>query len=198
MVKRSFDVLMSFVGIVALLPLFVLISIWVKYDSSGPVFFRQERVGQFGNIFRIFKFRTMHLNTEYKSSITIGDDPRITTSGLFLRKYKIDELPQLLDVFLGRMSFVGPRPELAKYIDMYEADIKKKVLSVKPGITDRASIEMVDENEILAKYENAQQAYIEVILPIKQKYYLEYINSRSFIGDCLIIISTLVKIIERK
>tara|TARA_B110000196_G_scaffold319212_1_gene336563 strand:- start:1359 stop:1952 length:594 start_codon:yes stop_codon:yes gene_type:complete len=197
MLKRIFDIAASFVGLICLLPLLIIIAVWIKYDSSGPVFFRQVRVGRFGVQFRIHKFRTMAVNSESLGRLTVGSDSRITSSGHILRKTKIDELPQLIDVLVGKMSLVGPRPEVQEFIDCYPQDIKDKVLSVRPGITDNASIEMVDENEILAGYEDSRQAYIDIILPIKQKYYVEYVDMNSFWFDFKIIFSTLYKIIKR-
>ena len=170
MLKRCFDISASLVGLLFIFPIFVFISIWIKLDSSGPVFFRQNRVGRYGVLFDIYKFRTMNVDSESAGRLTVGSDSRITSSGHFLRKTKIDELPQLFDVLMGRMSFVGPRPEVPEFIDCYPKDVKEKVLSVRPGITDRASIEMVDENEILARYQDSRQAYIDIILPIKQSY----------------------------
>jgi lipopolysaccharide/colanic/teichoic acid biosynthesis glycosyltransferase len=198
MFKRLFDILASFVGLIILIPMFLLVSIWIKLDSSGPIFYRQHRVGRYGKLFAIHKFRTMKLDTENVSKLTIGDDCRITQSGKFLRKFKIDELPQLFDVLNGTMSLVGPRPEVEEFIDCYPADIREKVLSVRPGITDRASIEMVDENNILNGYPNPRKAYIDIILPIKQAYYLKYVDGHSFLGDLNIIFSTLFKIFNRK
>ena len=197
MLKRFFDIFASFIGLILLLPLFIIISIWIKVDSSGPIFFRQTRVGRFGVPFRIHKFRTMKVDSETQGRLTIGADPRITTSGHFLRKTKIDELPQLIDVFLGTMSLVGPRPEVQEFIDCYPDEVREKVLSVRPGITDKASIEMVDENEILAGYDDSRQAYIDIILPIKQKYYLEYVEKNNLIMDITLIFATLMKIIKR-
>jgi len=197
MLKRLFDIVASSIGLLLLLPLLIIISIWVKLDSSGPVFFRQTRVGRFGIPFRIHKFRTMKVDSETQGRLTIGSDPRITRSGHFLRKTKIDELPQLIDVFLGTMSLVGPRPEVQEFIDCYPDEVREKVLSVRPGITDKASIEMVDENEILAGYEDSRQAYIDIILPIKQKYYLEYVENNSLIMDISLIFATLMKIVKR-
>lgn len=197
MTKRLFDLFSAFLGLLVLAPFFALIAIWIKTDSSGPVFFRQVRVGRFGVPFKIHKFRTMRVDAEESGRLTIGADSRITRSGHFLRKTKIDELPQLIDVFQGRMSLVGPRPEVQEFIDCYPKDVREKVLSVSPGITDKASIEMVDENEILAKYENARQAYIDIILPIKQAYYVEYVESQSFFLDIKLIFMTLKKIITR-
>lgn len=197
MIKRLFDFLASFFGLIVLFPFFLIVAIWIKKDSSGPVFFRQVRVGLNGVPFGIHKFRTMRLDSESGGRLTVGADSRITGSGRFLRKYKIDELPQLIDVLIGKMSLVGPRPEVQEFIDAYPEDVRKKVLSVRPGITDLASIEMVDENDILAKYEDARQAYIDVILPIKQNYYLEYVDNQSLGLDIKIILLTIKKIISR-
>ena len=197
MLKRTFDVLSSISGVVLLLPLFLLIAFWIKIDSKGPVFFRQQRVGRFGETFLIHKFRTMRIDSEKEGRLTVGKDKRVTRSGHFLRKSKFDELPQLIDVLIGKMSLVGPRPEVQEFINSYPIEIREKVLSVRPGITDRASIEMVDENEILSKYSEPRNAYIEHILPIKQKYYLEYVDKHNFFSDLKIIFDTLVKIIRR-
>lgn len=197
MTKRFFDVLASLFGLLALAPVFVLIAVWIKLDSAGPVFFRQVRVGRFGVPFKIHKFRTMRVDAEKSGRLTVGVDSRITRSGHFLRKTKIDELPQLIDVFLGRMSLVGPRPEVQEFIDCYPAEVRGKVLSLRPGITDKASIEMVDENELLSKFDDARQAYIDEILPIKQKYYLEYVENQSFIVDVGLIFETFKKILMR-
>lgn len=197
MLKRSFDVVCAAAGLVVLSPVLVLVAAWIKLDSPGPVFYRQVRVGRYGVPFRIHKFRTMTVNAEKAGRLTVGADNRITSSGQFLRKYKIDELPQLIDVVLGEMSLVGPRPEVQEFIECYPADVRDKVLSVRPGITDRASIEMVDENELLAAYENPRQAYIDIVLPIKQKYYLAYVDEQGLINDISIIFATLKKIVFR-
>ncbi len=197
MLKRLFDICCALVGLVTLLPLLLLIAIWIKIDSQGPVFFRQVRVGQFGIPFRIHKFRTMRMNAEQAGRLTVGRDSRITRSGHLLRKTKLDELPQLIDVLIGKMSLVGPRPEVQEFIDCYPEDIKTKVLSVRPGITDRASIEMVDENEILSKYPDPRQAYIDHILPLKQRYYVEYVENNNIAVDIQIIFATILKIIKR-
>lgn len=198
MLKRGFDIFCSALGLLCLLPLIVFIAIWIKLDSKGPVFFRQERVGQYGRLFRIHKFRTMRVDAEQAGRLTVGRDSRITSCGHFLRKSKLDELPQLLDVLIGKMSLVGPRPEVQEYIDCYPANVRDKVLSVRPGITDRASIEMVDENEILAQYSDPRQAYIDHILPIKQRYYVAYVDNHGLIADVKIILATLLKIVMRK
>jgi lipopolysaccharide/colanic/teichoic acid biosynthesis glycosyltransferase len=197
MIKRLFDFTTSFFGLILLSPLFLFIALWVKLDSQGPVFFRQDRVGLRGKIFEIHKFRTMKVSSESKGKLTVGKDNRITKSGRFLRKYKVDELPQLIDVILGKMSLVGPRPEVKEFIDTYSLDIRNKVLSIRPGITDMASIKMVDENEILGKYEDPKQAYIDIILPIKQKHYLDYVNNHNIWFDLKIIFLTLKKIVVR-
>lgn len=197
MIKRFFDITTSFVGLLLLMPFFLMIALWVKLDSNGGVFFRQLRVGRFGIPFKIHKFRTMCVEAEGSSRLTVGDDIRITKSGKFLRKFKLDELPQLIDVLLGDMSLVGPRPEVKEFIDEYPIEVREKVLSVRPGITDLASIEMVDENEILGQYENPRQAYIDVILPIKQRHYVEYVDTQSFFMDVKIIFLTLTKVVLR-
>lgn len=197
MLKRLFDIFFAALGLAVLVPLFVLIAIWIKLDSPGPVFFRQVRVGRLGIPFRIHKFRTMSVNSQQAGRLTVGSDGRITRAGHFLRKSKIDELPQLIDVLLGRMSIVGPRPEVIEFINCYPNEVREKVLSVRPGITDKASIEMVDENEILAKYDDPKRAYIDIILPMKQTYYIEYVQSHSFLIDIKLIIQTIKKIITR-
>lgn len=197
MLKRGFDIVASFAGLVLLLPVFVCVAIWIKLDSKGPVFFRQVREGRYGAPFRIHKFRTMAVNTESAGRLTVGTDSRITRSGSLLRKTKLDELPQLVDVFLGRMSLVGPRPEVPEFMSLYPSSEREKILSVRPGITDRASIEMVDENEILAKYDDARQAYIDVIMPIKSKFYCDYVDNKSFMGDIKIIFLTIYRIVSR-
>ena len=197
MIKRLFDLFGSLFGLIVLVPFLLLIALCIKLDSKGPVFFRQLRVGLNGSLFRIHKFRTMMVDSATSSSLTVGNDTRITKSGQFLRKSKLDELPQLLDVVLGKMSLVGPRPEVKEFIDEYPEKVRKEVLSVRPGITDLASIEMIDENEIIGKYDNPRQAYIEIILPIKQKYYLDYVQRQSVWLDIKIIFMTFRKIIFR-
>jgi len=196
--KRLFDFIASFFGLILLAPIFVLIALWIKIDSRGPIFFRQERVGFQGEGFRIHKFRTMVLDAEKKGKqITVGADSRITTVGSFLRKYKLDEIPQLIDVLAGDMSLVGPRPEVSKYIDCYSDDEKFDVLSVKPGITDNASIEFRDENELLASSKDPEAAYISEVLPKKIALYRKYVKERSFFGDVAIIFKTIFLIIKR-
>ncbi|WP_421418984.1 sugar transferase [Pseudoalteromonas lipolytica] len=197
MAKRVFDLLFSSLGLLLLAPCLVLIAVWIKIGSKGPVFFRQERVGLYGEPFKIHKFRTMRVDSENVGRLTVGSDARITKEGRVLRKLKLDELPQLIDVLLGKMSLVGPRPEVKEFIDFYPQDIKLKVLSVKPGITDKASIEMVDENEILSKFDEPRLAYINEILPIKQSYYIDYVDNHSLFLDVKIIFLTFHKIIFR-
>lgn len=197
MTKRFFDVCASGVGLLVLSPVLLLIAILIRLDSRGPVFFRQERVGQFGRVFRIHKFRTMVVDAEARGmQITVGADPRVTRVGTVLRRYKLDELPQLIDVFFGQMSLVGPRPEVPDYVACYPQDVKELVLSVRPGITDRASIEFKDENEILGRADDAHRAYVEEVLPIKLGYYIEYVKNRSLLRDVGIIFATLWAIIR--
>lgn len=197
MSKRFFDWLASTFGLLALAPVLLLLALWIKLDSPGPVFFRQERVGRGGRLFRIHKFRTMVTDAERRGlQITVGADARVTRVGQWLRKYKLDELPQLLDVWLGHMSLVGPRPEVPRYVACYPADVRDLVLSVRPGITDRASIEFKDENEILGRAVDPHTAYVQEVLPIKLRYYQDYVANRSFGSDVLIILSTLKALIR--
>lgn len=190
--KRIFDLFFSILGVLLLVPLFLLISLWIMFDSNGPVFFRQERVGRFGNSFRIYKFRTMCMDAEAKGQqITVGEDPRITRSGRFLRHYKLDELPQLLNVVRGEMSLVGPRPEVPRYVALYPENVRELVLSVPPGITDYASIEYKDENAILGLAADPDRAYIEEIMPVKLRYYKRYVVERSLWVDFKLIMKTL-------
>lgn len=197
MVKRVFDLLCSGLGVVLLSPFFLIIAIWIKVDSAGPILFVQKRVGRNGKPFGVYKFRTMIVDAESKGlKITVGNDPRITSSGHFLRRTKLDELAQLFNVLGGSMSLVGPRPEVQEYIDAYPEDIKKIVLSVKPGITDYASIEFKDENKLLEKSIDPNRTYIEEILPVKQEYYLKYIEDKSFFLDIRIILKTIFVILK--
>ena len=196
MLIRLFDIVLSLLGLLFLLPIFVILAVWIKFDSQGSIFFRQIRVGKDGRDFRIYKFRTMIVNAEKMGIITIGErDPRITNSGYFLRKYKLDELPQLINVLKGEMSFVGPRPEVRKYVEMYNQE-QLKILTVKPGITDYASIEYINEDEILGKSFNPEKTYIEEIMPQKIKYNMKYINNKTVIEYFKIIFLTIIKIIK--
>jgi lipopolysaccharide/colanic/teichoic acid biosynthesis glycosyltransferase len=197
MIKRSFDLVSSLFGLVILSPFLFVMASLIKLDSSGPVFFRQERVGRLGNPFRIHKFRTMVTDAEKRGlQITVGSDVRVTRVGDFLRQYKLDELPQLIDVLLGNMSLVGPRPEVLKFVDCWPSDVRDLILSVRPGITDRASIEFKSENEILGKADDPHQAYIDEVLPIKLGYYVDYVKNQSFFSDVKIIIDTLLAIVK--
>lgn len=194
MAKRLFDIVSSGIGLLCLAPVFVVMAIWIKLDSRGPVFYRQTRVGRYGRDFRIFKFRSMRVGSDKGRQITVGErDPRITRSGYFIRRYKIDELPQLINVFLGDMSIVGPRPEVRKYVDLYSEE-QRKVFQVRPGITDLASIKYRNENELLSQVDDPDTYYIDVIMPDKLAINLEYIHHQSFMGDIKIIFNTLFKI----
>ena len=196
MLIRLLDIVLSLLGLLFLLPIFLILAVWIKFDSQGSIFFRQIRVGKDGKGFRIYKFRTMIVNAEKMGIITIGErDPRITNSGYFLRKYKLDELPQLINVFKGEMSFVGPRPEVRKYVEMYNQE-QLKILTVKPGITDYASIEYINEDEILGKSLDPERTYIEEIMPQKIKYNMKYINNKTVIEYFKIIFLTIIKIIK--
>ena len=193
---RFFDFILSLVGLVVLAPIFIVLVIWIKIDSKGPVFYKQVRVGQNGIDFGLFKFRSMVVDADKKGLITVGGrDPRITRSGYFIRKYKLDELPQLINVLVGDMSLVGPRPEVRKYVELY-TDEQQKVLSVKPGITDYASIEYMDENEILGKSNDPEKTYIEEIMPEKIKYNMKYIQNKNVSEYFKIIFLTLLKIVR--
>ncbi len=193
--KRLFDIICSLLGILVLSPVFIIIWICVRLESKGPALFLQTRVGLNEKDFRLFKFRTMYLNAEAKGQLTVGmKDPRITGVGYFLRKYKLDELPQLFNVLKGDMSLVGPRPEVKKYVNLYTKE-QKIVLSVRPGITDYASIAFINENELLAKAENPEKYYIEHIMQEKLALNLSYINSRLLFKDVILIWKTLIKIV---
>lgn len=195
--KRLFDIVASGLGLILLSPLFLIVAIWIKLDSPGPVFFRQVRVGRYNKDFRIFKFRTMRVGSDKGSQITIGGrDPRVTRAGYWLRKFKIDELPQLINVFIGDMSLVGPRPEVRHYVDMYTPE-QMHVLDVRPGITDAASIKFRNESEFLKQVEDPEKHYIEVIMPMKLDLYLQYVNCHSFKGDIRLILETLWTVISQ-
>ena len=190
--KRLFDCLLCVIGLSVLFPLFLALAVLIRLDSPGPVFFRQQRVGQYGRLFRIHKFRTMVSNAESTGlQITVGDDRRITKVGKWLRRSKLDELPQLLDVLFGNMSFVGPRPEVPRYVACYPPHIRDVVLSVRPGITDYASILFKEESHILSFSSDPVLAYAEEILPVKLCYAVDYVRTRSFVGDILCILKTI-------
>lgn len=192
-IKRLFDILASGIGIIILSPVLLIIALRIKTGSDGPVFFKQVRVGKDGKEFEILKFRTMVVDAEKMGrQITVGADNRITKVGGFLRKYKLDELPQLFNVFKGDMSLVGPRPEVPRYVKLYTEE-QRKVLNVKPGITDLASIRYRDENELLGQAENPDEFYINTIMPDKLALNLEYINKSNVFYDIYIIIETIIK-----
>lgn len=191
MLKRIFDIVISGCGIIVLSPLFLVIAIWIKLDSKGPVFYRQVRVGKENKDFRIFKFRSMREGSDNGSLVTIGErDSRITRSGHFIRKFKLDELPQLINVFMGDMSLVGPRPEVRHYVD-YWTPKQMHVLDVRPGITDPASIKFRNENDLLDKVENPEEYYINIIMQEKIRLYLEYVENHSLWYDIKLIFQTI-------
>lgn len=194
MLKRAFDIVCSFIGIIILLPIFIVITLLIILDSRGGIFYRQVRVGKNNKDFFLLKFRTMQTGADKKGLLTVGNkDSRVTHIGYYLRKYKADELPQLFNVLFGSMSLVGPRPEVRKYVDLYNNE-QQKVLTVKPGVTDYASIEYSNENEILAKAQNPEQTYINEIMPHKLLLNLKYIHEQGFITDVKIIFRTIAKI----
>lgn len=188
--KRLLDITASGLGLIFLSPLFLIVALWIKSDSPGPVFYRQSRVGRYGKDFRLFKFRSMRVGSDKKGLITVGGhDPRVTRSGYYIRKYKLDELPQLINVFIGDMSLVGPRPEVRKYVDLYTPE-QLHVLDVRPGITDLASIRYRNENELLAKASDPEQYYREVVMQDKLRINLEYVSNHSFWYDIKLIFRT--------
>jgi lipopolysaccharide/colanic/teichoic acid biosynthesis glycosyltransferase len=195
MTKRIFDFVAALLGLLVLAPLFVAVAVWIKVDSRGPVFFRQQRVGKDGIPFNIIKFRTMD-DDAHESLLTVGNDKRITRAGKFLRRHKLDEFPQLINVIGGSMSLVGPRPEVPRYVDCYPPDVRSQVLSVAPGITDWASIYYKEENSLLSRSLNPEQAYLDTILPAKLKYNLRYVHERSFWNDIRIIFTTLALLVR--
>jgi lipopolysaccharide/colanic/teichoic acid biosynthesis glycosyltransferase len=179
MALRCADIFISLIGLIILLPFLIIIAIWIKFNSRGPLFYKQDRIGQGGTIFRLIKFRTMMVYSDKLGLLTIGNnDPRITNAGIYLRKYKIDELPQLFNVLKGDMSMVGPRPEVSKYVDLYSEE-QKEILLFRPGITDYASIEYINENELLARSENPEKVYVEEIMPRKVDLNMRYLKDRS-------------------
>lgn len=195
MTKRIFDIISSFFFLVLIFPLFILISILIKIDSKGPIFFKQIRVGINNKDFLLLKFRTMRVDQKNSSLITVGNDSRITNVGNFLRKYKLDEFPQLINILKGEMSVVGPRPEVRKYVDMYSIS-QLEILSVKPGLTDPSSIKFSNESELLGTAENPEKYYIETLMPLKILISLKYIRTQSFVGDLRIIFQTFSKIFK--
>lgn len=194
MAKRLFDVLCAACGLLLLAPLLLLVALWVRLDSAGPALFCQTRVGRFGVPFTIHKFRTMRV--EPGAVITVGVDPRITRAGRLLRASKLDELPQLWDVLRGAMSFVGPRPELAHYVDLYPTDMRQRVLAVRPGITDPASLAFSHEAELLAAASDPEREYREVILPAKLRLSADYAARASLFTDLALILRTLSRVLR--
>ncbi|MBQ6880192.1 MAG: sugar transferase [Bacteroidales bacterium] len=195
--KRLFDIFASGLGLLFLSPLFLVLAIWIKLDSPGPIFYRQVRVGRYNKDFRIFKFRSMKVGADKQGLITVGGhDPRITRSGYFIRKYKLDEFPQLINVFVGDMSLVGPRPEVRKYVDMYTPE-QMHVLDVRPGVTSLASIRYRNENELLDKAEDPDQFYIDVVMQDKLAIDLEYVQNASFWYDIKLIFQTFWEIVSK-
>lgn len=195
--KRFFDVVASGLGLIVLSPVFLLLAVWIKLDSKGPVFYRQVRVGYKNRDFRIFKFRSMKTGADKGSLVTIGRrDPRVTRPGYFMRRLKLDELPQLINVLTGDMSLVGPRPEVRHYVDYWTPE-QMHVLDVKPGITDPASIKFRNESELMAQVEDPEKYYIEVIMQEKIKLYLDYVGKQGFWYDLGLILKTLFVIVRR-
>ena len=191
--KRLFDIFFSSIGLLILSPLFVIVALLIKSDSEGPIFFRQERIGKNYKPFRIYKFRTMTVDAEKKGSlITACTDNRITKIGKFLRKYKIDELPQLINVLKGEMSFVGPRPEVKEYVQLFNSDYKR-LLKIRPGIIDPASIKYSNEEDILSLSKDFEEDYIKMILPEKIKLSLQYADNHNFIIDLKLILKTILE-----
>tara|TARA_R110001606_G_C15366215_1_gene649056 strand:- start:1601 stop:2191 length:591 start_codon:yes stop_codon:yes gene_type:complete len=196
MMKVIVDFIISFISLLIVFPILFLISIIIKISSPGPVFYKQIRVGKGNKDFKIFKFRTMHINADKMGLLTVGGrDPRVTSIGYYLRKHKLDELPQFINVLKGDMSFVGPRPEVRQYVDLY-SDTQKKVLNVKPGITDLASIEFRNENEILSRQEDPNQYYIDYIMPKKLEINLKYIAQRNLLKDFGVVVKTFIAIFK--
>ena len=197
MVKRIFDVIFSFLGLICLFPLHLVVSILIKLDSQGPILFVQERVGQFNTDFKIYKYRTMFIDSDKLGLLTLGEEEsRVTKIGFYLRKYKIDEFPQLINVLIGNMSFVGPRPEIRKYVNYYSKD-DMEILTIKPGVTGYASIKYINETEILEKAENPEKVYIEEIMPDKIRINKIYINDHNIFIDFKIIIKTIHKMLTQ-
>ena len=195
--KRLFDIVLSLIVLAVFLPFGLLIALVIVCDTKGHVFYKQTRVGRHNKDFQLYKFRTMYEESDHGSLITVGtNDSRITKSGIFLRKYKIDEFPQFFNILKGEMSIVGPRPEVRKYVDMYTPE-QMKVLSVRPGLTDYASIRYVDENALLASSDNPEQTYIHEIMPDKLALNLKYIQEQSLWVDVKIILQTFAAIIHR-
>jgi lipopolysaccharide/colanic/teichoic acid biosynthesis glycosyltransferase len=187
--KRLFDISIAAAGLLLLLPVLLALSLWIRVDSPGPVFFRQERVGRHGVSFRIHKFRTMKAGAQ-GLPLTVGDDPRITRAGAWLRRTRLDELPQLIDVLVGDMSLVGPRPEVPRYVAHYPPALRERALSVRPGLTDPATLEALDEARQLAQAADPERAYIEVILPAKLERAVAYAEQATLWSDLAVLAGT--------
>jgi len=197
LLKRLFDIIFSLIVLLTLLPIFIVVAVLIIVDSKGGIFFKQIRVGKNNVDFSLFKFRTMTVGSDKKGQITIGNkDSRITKVGSILRKYKLDEFPQLINILNGEMSIVGPRPEVRKYVELYTKE-QLNVLSVKPGLTDYASLEYINESEILGNSEDPNQTYIDEIMPLKLKLNLKYISKISFITDLSLIFKTIIRILAK-
>jgi lipopolysaccharide/colanic/teichoic acid biosynthesis glycosyltransferase len=196
--KRLFDIILAIISLLILFPALVIIAIWIMLDSRGGIFYLQNRVGKDNKDFNIFKFRSMHPGADAKGLLTVGGrDPRVSNAGYYLRKLKLDELPQLLNILSGDMSFVGPRPEVRKYVELYNEQ-QMKVLEARPGLTDYASLQYFDENEILEKSPDPEKDYIEMIMPAKLELNLQYIRERSFLLDIRIIFQTIGKVFRSR
>ena len=195
--KRLFDLLFSMVVLILFFPLGILISLCIIIDSRGDIFYKQERVGLNGAIFTILKFRSMHVNSAVKGTLTVGDDARITRVGSLIRKVKLDEFPQFLNVIAGQMSVVGPRPEVQEFVDLY-TDTQREILRVKPGITDEASLAYFDENNMLSESSNPKLTYIQEIMPRKIEINLKYLSEKSWYSDAIVILKTMLRILRIK
>ncbi|CAJ47699.1 probable sugar transferase, partial [Bordetella avium 197N] len=196
-IKRLFDIAVSGIGLLLCLPLFLILAIAIKLESPGPVFFRQERVGRHGRVFRIHKFRSMRSDAGTGPQITVGGDRRITRVGEYIRRWKLDETAQLIDVLEGTMSLVGPRPEVPRYVAQYPDAMRRTILSIRPGITDLASIVFRNENDILAAAADPERAYVEEVLPRKLALQAQYVRERSFTGDLVILARTVAAVVGK-
>ncbi|MFD1710784.1 sugar transferase [Ottowia flava] len=196
MAKRALDLGLTLLVLPLVLPVLAVVATWVRLDSPGPVLFRQERVGRGGRPFRIHKFRTMRMDGGRGLQVTAAGDARVTRAGRWLRRTKLDELPQLIDVLKGDMSLVGPRPEVPRFMALYPADVRRQILSVRPGITDRAAIEFRDEEQVLAQTADPEATYVSHIMPVKQRYYLDYVAKHSVAGDLRILLDTIAALMR--
>lgn len=197
LIKRVLDVVLAILVLIAMAPLALVVAMLVGLSSPGPILFKQERVGRFGESFRLLKFRSMRVDLDGPSITSLGDN-RITRVGAFLRRSKLDEIPQIINVLVGDMSFVGPRPEVPEYVALYPEDLRSKVLSVRPGITDFASIHFIDEESILSSSENPQESYVRDILPRKLSFYSDYVDRQSLRLDLAILFKTLFAVFARR